>query len=161
MSRQFNSKFMSRLKTLMSNRGMNSLLSKREFLTVKNEGHDFYEIDENQKNHLDFNVKLYGDENTPYENGIFLLNFKYAPLTLEPSIKFITRIYHPNFNNTNNIIINEKDKTTFFNILGYIRKLMKEPDLTNNFDKKIADEYKNNHEKFIINAKEFVKRFAK
>jgi ubiquitin-protein ligase len=150
---------MSRLKVLMSNKGINALISKREFLTVKNDGHDFYEIDEDQKNYLSFNIKLYGEENTPYENGIFLLNFRYDPITLDPSVKFITRIYHPNFDNVNNIII--KNKTTFFNILGYIRKLMKEPDLTNNINKKITDEYKNNHEKFIVNAKEFTKRFAK
>lgn len=114
---------------------------------------------EDGQDSFDFNVKLYGEKNTPYENGIFILNFKYPNPNMVPTVKFVTKIYHPNFNNTCNILIDKKYDNTY-NVLSYIRGLMKNPNLSHPINDEIANEYKTNYDLFVKTAKEFTKRYA-
>merc|ERR1711935_1278684 len=49
---------------------------------------------------MDWEVSFYGEEGTPYEDGLFKVRVKlprdypFKP----PKVKFITRVYHPNIN---------------------------------------------------------------
>lgn len=113
-------------------------------------------IDDN--NLFEWNATIFGPVDTPYENGIFKLiitfpeNFPYKP----PKVKFITPIYHCNFNKHGDICLDIlKDKWSpalnIKNLLLSICSLLSQPNPNDPLDHEIADIYKENkaeHDKY-------------
>jgi ubiquitin-protein ligase len=70
---------------------------KKLIINMKKDKNCNYIIDNDIVNLIDFNIKIKGPKNTPYQGGIFTLNFKMNNFPTEiPIIKFINKIKHPN-----------------------------------------------------------------
>lgn len=88
---------------------------------------------------LNWKAKIRGPSDTPYANGVFLLNilFSLNYPSVAPEIKFQTKIYHPNFGGLNKVVelpmLSKKWKsnTTLIQILKEILKVVAAPDLLN------------------------------
>ncbi|KAM0325684.1 hypothetical protein ACHAQA_006984 [Verticillium albo-atrum] len=118
-----------------------------------------------------WNVTMTGPSSSPYDGG----NYAVA-VTLPtdypfkaPTVRFITRIYHPNVTNDadGNICLatlkseNWKPSTKIAAVLEAVRQLLIEPQPDDPLETRIADEYRNNHAEYARNAKQYVTRYAK
>lgn len=117
-------------------------------------------------------AKITGPTDTPYAEGIFSLEimipekYPFAP----PSIKFITKIYHPNIDDNGRICLdlikmppsgNWKPTIGLEGLLIAIRSLLEFPNPDDPLMADIAEEYKNYKEEFIRKAKSVTNQYAK
>jgi ubiquitin-conjugating enzyme E2 D len=104
-------------------------------------------------------AQLFGPEGTPYYGGVYHLNilfpcdYPFKP----PKINFETKVYHPNINSTGSICLDIlKDKwspaLTISKVLISITSLLNDPNPDDPLEPEIANEYKDDYEKFIQNA---------
>ena len=114
-----------------------------------------------------WNAYIIGPTNTPYENGLFKLNITFTeeyPFKA-PNIKFITKIYHPNINNSGEICLdilknNWSPALTIVKILLSISSLLSEPNPNDPLDKEIGNLYINDYEKFVEIAKNYKEKYS-
>lgn len=117
-------------------------------------------------------AKITGPPDTPYAEGIFTLEimipekYPFAP----PSIKFVTKIYHPNIDDNGRICLdlikmppsgNWKPTIGLEGLLIAIRSLLETPNPDDPLMADIAEEYKNYKEDFIRKATSITKEYAK
>jgi len=121
-------------------------------------------LDENIYN---WSASIIGPENSPYKGGIFklLINFPEDYPFHPPKIRFVTKIYHCNINNSGGICLDIlKDQwspaLTISKILLSICSLMDDPNPDDSLMPEIADLYKNNKIKHDMNAVLYTERYA-
>ncbi|XP_023030199.1 ubiquitin-conjugating enzyme E2 T [Leptinotarsa decemlineata] len=116
-------------------------------------------------------VKLTGPEDSPYKKGIFTLEIvipeKY-PFT-PPSIKFITKIYHPNIDDNGRICLdlikmppsgNWKPTIGLEGLLIAIRMLLQYPNPEDPLMADIAEEFKNYNDEYVKKAEMMTAKYA-
>jgi len=115
-------------------------------------------------------VTLQGPSNTPYADGTYGLlvnlptNYPFKP----PTVRFITRIYHPNVTNDSlgNICLallkpeNWKPATKVSAVLEAVRQLLVEPQPDDPLETRIADEYRQDRKAFEKTARQYATRYA-
>ncbi|XP_018570973.1 ubiquitin-conjugating enzyme E2 T-like [Anoplophora glabripennis] len=116
-------------------------------------------------------AKITGPEETPYQNGVFNLEiivperYPFAP----PSIKFVTKIYHPNIDDNGRICLdlikmppagNWKPTIGLEGLLIAIRMLLETPNPDDPLMADIAEEFKNYNKDFVRKAKMFTEKHA-
>ena len=110
---------------------------------------------------------IIGPLDTPYEGGVFELDIVFSteyPFK-PPSIKFITKIYHPNINSAGSICISNlkgdwSPSLTIETVLLSISSLMDDPNPDDPLDVEIADVYINDVQKFNSIAKQYTMEYA-
>ena len=108
-----------------------------------------------------------GPINTPYENGVFVLNILFTkkyPFE-PPKIMFNTKIFHPNINSKGEICIdilkyNWSPGLTISKILLSIISLLADPNPNDPLAPEPSYLYLHNKTLFISKAKEYTKRYA-
>lgn len=116
-------------------------------------------------------ANIVGPENTPYSNGIFHLeifvpdNYPFCP----PSIKFLTKIYHPNIDEGGRICLdlikmppigNWRPTIGLEGLLIAIRMLLEQPNPEDPLMIEIAEEFKNNKSEFYRKAQLYTSQHA-
>ena len=110
---------------------------------------------------------LKGPSETPYEGGNFKLKiqipnqYPFSP----PSVKFITKIYHPNIDHNGNICLDVlksqwSPSLTIEKILLSISSLLNDPNPDDPLRSDVARIYKSDRDTYNKNAKEITKKFA-
>ncbi|CRK09280.1 hypothetical protein BN1723_009026 [Verticillium longisporum] len=118
-----------------------------------------------------WNVTMAGPSSSPYAGGHFALAVSLPtdyPFK-SPTVRFLTRIYHPNVTNDADGSIclatlkseNWKPSTKITAVLEAVRQLLIEPQPDDPLEARIADEYRNNRKEYEKNAKTYVTRYAK
>lgn len=116
----------------------------------------------------DFTVLLRGPEETPYSGGVFKLHVviasdhPYSP----PTIKFDTKIYHPNISTKDGSICldilknNWSPALTLEKVILTISALLASPNPDDPLVPEIGAEYKSNIKEFKMHAIEHTKNYA-
>ncbi|KXJ91676.1 ubiquitin-conjugating enzyme [Microdochium bolleyi] len=113
---------------------------------------------------------LAGPQGSAYQGGTFTLKIKLPadyPFKA-PQVSFATRIYHPNVTNDQTGAIclsvlkseNWKPASRIKGVLEAVRQLLVEPNPDDPLEARIADEYRQQHDEFVKNAKTYVERYA-
>ena len=120
-----------------------------------------------EENIYNWSASIIGPENSPYKGGIFklLINFPEDYPFHPPKIRFVTKIYHCNVNNSGGICLDIlKDQwspaLTISKILLSICSLMDDPNPDDPLMPEIADLYKNNRAKHNLNAVLYTEQYA-
>lgn len=116
-------------------------------------------------------AQVIGPEGTPYENGLFKLEIsipeKYP--FVPPSIKFVTKVYHPNIDDNGRICLdlikmppsgNWRPTIGLEGLLIAIRMLLESPNPDDPLMADIANEYKGMNSEFLKKAKGYTKKYA-
>ncbi|EFC39319.1 predicted protein [Naegleria gruberi] len=116
-------------------------------------------------------AKIQGTQGTPYEGGEFVLeitlpnNYPHHP----PNVRFITKIYHPNFDSGGRICLDLlnmppkgawKPSINISTLLASIKLLMDEPNGDDGLMADITEQFRNNRQLFEKIAKEWTKKYA-
>lgn len=121
----------------------------------------------NDNNIMEWKGTLFGPVGTPYESGVFELdisfpiNYPFQP----PTIKFLTRIYHPNIDKQGNICLDIlKDKWSpalkISQVLLSISSLMHQPNPEDPLEPDIAKLYKDNKLQYDIVVRNYTRKYA-
>lgn len=150
---------------------MQSQRISRELLKITNNPPPGICLIPTEKLHV-IEAKITGPPDTPYVEGIFSLEIlipeKYP--FVPPSIKFVTKVYHPNIDDNGRICLNLlkmppsgnwKPTIGLEGLLIAIRSLLESPNPEDPLMADIAEQYKNYNENFIKKAKVFTKQYAK
>ena len=121
-------------------------------------------LDENIYN---WSASIIGPENSPYKGGIFklLINFPEDYPFHPPKIRFVTKIYHCNINNSGGICLDIlKDQwspaLTISKVLLSICSLLSDPNPDDPLVPDIADEYMNDRKTYDDTAKTWTQIYA-
>lgn len=119
-----------------------------------------------------FTILLKGPKNTPYEEGKFRLMVTMPREYPDdpPSVKFLTRIYHPNIENNNRkcdwdicldlLDTNWKPTYNLSKIFEYICHLLENPNPNDPLSPDVNSVYQRNHDEYLSTAKQWVKKYA-
>ncbi|KAK5648241.1 hypothetical protein RI129_003133 [Pyrocoelia pectoralis] len=118
-----------------------------------------------------FEGSIIGPENTPYYKGIFNLeilipeNYPFSP----PSMKFLTKLYHPNIDENGRICLdlikmppkgNWKPTIGLEGLLIAVKMLLEHPNPDDPLMMEIAKEFKNDKAVFERKAKKYTEEYA-
>jgi len=120
-----------------------------------------------EDNMLIWHGTVKGPDDTPYAKGTFHFtvvfpdNFPFKP----PAVTFLTKIYHPGFNEEGHICLQVlrdewKPAISMSAVFKSIRDKIGKPDPDDPFDTDVAAVLKNEPKKFEATAKEWTKRYA-
>jgi ubiquitin-conjugating enzyme E2 D len=127
-----------------------------------------YDIEICNENLFHWHAALLGPDKSPYFGGTFLLEIKFPndyPFT-HPTIKFLTKIFHPNVDPKGNVciaILNEDNWTPAFSldqILLKISNLLAIPNTDDPLQPDIAKMYESDRENFLKIASEWTTKYA-
>ena len=111
-------------------------------------------------------ILLPGPEASPYEGGIFKISFEF-PETYpfrEPTVKFVTPIYHPNVHNSGYMCKAVNNNWTPLNkaeeVIEKIYSLMFEPNLEDVFEYDIGKVFEKDRDGFNKTAREWTLKYA-
>ncbi len=139
----------------------------KEFLEIKkNPPHNISAGPKND-NLFEWEATLLGPIDTPYENGVFILDIfipEDYPLK-PPNYIFKTKIYHPNINASGSICLdilknNWNPSLTISKILLSICSLLNEPNANDPLVPDIANLYNTNRQLYIETAKTWTLLYA-
>ncbi|ODM88434.1 Ubiquitin-conjugating enzyme E2 T [Orchesella cincta] len=117
-------------------------------------------------------VEMDGPEGSPYESGVFSLEVVLSdryPFT-PPTVRFVTPVYHPNIDPNGRVCLSAlKPKPTgtwavnlnIATVLGAIRILLSEPNLSDPLMTEIAKEYSEKFESYVSAARAQTLQHAK
>jgi ubiquitin-conjugating enzyme E2 D/E len=149
----------------MNDRIINKL--KNELQNIENNNIPNISANLIKNNILQWNATILGPIGTPYEGGVFNINISIPKLYPfeNPTIIFKTKIYHPNIDSNGNICsdIFKREWSPAFNmqqILLQIYSILSEPDVNNHIIPEISNEFKNNPEIYLKNARKWTKLYA-
>lgn len=122
---------------------------------------------EKENDYNNWKATIIGSDNTPYKDGIFKLSiniptdYPFKP----PKVKFITKIFHPNINNSGEICIdilknNWSPALTLDKLLLSICLLMQNPNPDDPLDATAANLLKSNPEEYKRTVKQMVLKYA-
>ena len=123
---------------------------------------------EDENNLFNWTVIMQGPDSTPYEGGIFNLQFKFPdnyPFK-PPEVKFLTTVYHPNIK----LDTGEICQDVFANgwaptqkvqdILEKLVSMLREPCTSSPLENQICELFINQREQFNKNAREHTQKYA-
>ena len=113
-------------------------------------------------NIFEWNAILTGPKKTPYENNIYKLSIKFPqdfPRS-PPSIKFITKIFHPNVSTKGDVCVSSigslwNENNDIITILYSIFKMLKTPNLEHGINEEAINLCKNDINSFNLKVKEY------
>lgn len=118
-------------------------------------------------NYYKWQCTILGQSNTIYDTGVFFLDidipgdYPHKP----PTIKFTTKIYHPNIELNGGICMSMltdtwSPKYTIRHILDEINKLLYTPDIDSALRADIANQYKSDLAAYEHTAREWTQKYA-
>jgi ubiquitin-conjugating enzyme E2 D/E len=121
----------------------------------------------NNDNLREWTVFIDGPKCTPYEDGVFNLNFQFSdkyPFE-PPKVRFVTPIMHPNINLEGKVCINLfrdgwSASMTVQKILLSIISLLSSPNPNDPLMPEIAIMYANNYDKYTVVVKKYTIKHA-
>jgi len=140
----------------------------KELNALIEENHEYITAGPVDDNNIYYwNATILGPKDTPYENGIFILeiNFPKEYPFKPPKISFKTKIYHPNINSAGSICLdilnnNWSPALTISKTLLSICSLLSDPNPDDPLDTDIAYIYKTNIDEYNKNAHKHTLKFA-
>lgn len=108
-------------------------------------------------------------EDSPYEGGKFNLDLDMPPEYpfKHPSVKFLTKTYHPNIQQKTGEICEEilkgvwSPQLKISEVLAIIRQMLSEPNISSPLDETIAQQYSTDRSAYNKTAKEWTAKYAK
>ncbi|XP_037778866.1 ubiquitin-conjugating enzyme E2-17 kDa-like [Penaeus monodon] len=112
-------------------------------------------------------VTMLGPPETPYEGGIFFLDMYFSEdyPWMKPKVQFSTAVYHPNVNSRGEVCLdlltnNWRPDFTISSVLLGLYSLMADPSPEDFLNLEIANEFRDDREKFNETARDWTKKWA-
>jgi len=139
----------------------------KEFIEIKKNPPNNISAGPKNDNLFEWEAILLGPKETPYENGVFILDIfipQDYPLK-PPNYIFKTKIYHPNINTSGSICLdilknNWNPSLTISKILLSICSLLNDPNVNDPLVPDIANLYNTNRQLYIDTAKTWTLLYA-
>ena len=140
----------------------------REFHTLRKNPTGGYHVELKCGDIFEWLGSLKGLENSPYEGGTFnfCLQFTEDYPEKPPTLKFTTKIYHPNVNGRTGTVgwnmlgKNWHHNNTMEKVMMSLRALLDHPELQSTVDNGMANEFAYHRKRFFEHAKEWTERCA-
>lgn len=120
-------------------------------------------------NLLEWRVKFYGPEDSPYEGGLFSMDISFPtsyPFKA-PTVRFRTCIYHPSVCRSSGKICSEMLSDTWSPnkdvkyVIKSVQEVLSNPTSTSPIDHEVARQYSRSPKEFARTAREWTRLYAK